>query len=126
MKKSKIGAQFWIAQVPCNDRNPVDNTINQIKIIHDFNKNYSNTFKLALTVQDIENNFQINKISSLIGIEGGHSINSSITILKNFYNMGVRYLSLTHSCNTPWCDGWDDVPRFGINQLGVIKIFFKN
>lgn len=57
---------------------------------------------LYFVIADIEDIFAQNKTACLIGVEGGHSIDSSLATLRTMYQLGVRYLTLTHSCNTPW------------------------
>lgn len=57
-----------------------------------------------MSFSDIEFAIANNKTASLIGVEGGHSIQSSFAILRLLYEMGARYMTLTHSCNLPWAD----------------------
>jgi len=61
-------------------------------------------FEFVTSAQGIEDAFSQGKIGSLVGVEGGHSIGSSLSVLRMMYDMGVRYMTLTHSCPTPWGD----------------------
>jgi len=76
-------------------------------------RKYPDTFELALTAADVERIFKAGKIASLIGMEGGHSIDNSLADLRMFYRLGARYMTVTHSSNTPWADSATDTPKFG-------------
>ena len=67
-------------------------------------RKYPETFELALTADDVERILKKGKIASLIGMEGGHSIDNSLAALRMFYRLGARYMTLTHSKNTAWAD----------------------
>jgi len=85
----------------------------QIDIVHRMMRRYPDAFELALTADDAERIFKSGKIASMIGMEGGHSIDNSLADLRMFYRLGARYLTLTHSSNTPWADSATDTPKFG-------------
>ncbi|XP_061889556.1 dipeptidase 1 isoform X3 [Entelurus aequoreus] len=108
IQKGRLGAQFWSAYVPCASqyKDAVRQTLEQIDVIHRMCHKYPDYFMFASSSQDIMEAFGRNKTASLIGVEGGHSIDSSLSTLRTFYQLGVRYLTLTHSCNTPWADNW--------------------
>ncbi|XP_061830761.1 dipeptidase 1 [Nerophis lumbriciformis] len=108
IQKGRLGAQFWSAYVPCATqyKDAVRQTLEQIDVIHRMCHKYPDYFMFASSSQDIMEAFGRNKTASLIGVEGGHSIDSSLSTLRTFYQLGVRYLTLTHSCNTPWADNW--------------------
>ena len=72
-------------------------TLEQIDIVHRMMRKYPETFELALTADDVERIFKKGKIASLIGMEGGHSIDNSLGALRMFYRLGARYMTLTHS-----------------------------
>ncbi|XP_018096999.2 dipeptidase 1-like isoform X1 [Xenopus laevis] len=108
LREGRVGGQFWAAFVPCDTqaKDAVKRTLEQIDVIHRMCEVYPNYFLLAQSVADINKSFQEKKIACLIGVEGGHSIDSSIGTLRTYYKLGVRYMTLTHSCNTPWVDNW--------------------
>lgn len=139
LKAGFVGGQFWSAYTPCDTQNKdaVRRTLEQIDVIHRMCQMYPETFMCVTDSQGIRQAFQEGKVASLVGVEGGHSIDSSLGVLRALYHLGMRYLTLTHSCNTPWADNWlvdtgDDVAQsqglspFGqsvvreMNRLGVI------
>lgn len=80
---------------------------------------------------DINEARKDNKICSLIGVEGGHSIGGSLAVLRMFYTLGVRYMTLTSTCHTPWADASSaDAPKFdvkhnGLTDFGKVSILIK-
>merc|ERR1719347_1008298 len=106
MRKGKMGGQFWSAYVSCESqfKNSIQLFMEQVDIIKQFVKRYSNDLMWATSTADIESAAEQGKIASMIGMESGHGIGSSLPILRTFYDMGVRYMTLTHGCNTPWAD----------------------
>ncbi|XP_051984177.1 dipeptidase 1-like [Xyrauchen texanus] len=108
IKQGRLAAQFWAAYVECDTqyKDSVRQTLEQIDVIHRMCEQYPEDFQFAASSQDIRDAFDQNKTACLIGVEGGHSIDSSLGTLRTMYQLGVRYLTLTHSCNTPWADNW--------------------
>jgi membrane dipeptidase len=113
LRAGGLGGQFWSVYVPADSPAPVTATLEQIDIVHRMMRKYPDTFELALTADDVERIFKKGKIASLIGMEGGHSIDSSLGVLRMFYRLGARYMTLTHSKNIPWADSATDTPVLG-------------
>ncbi|XP_017780973.1 PREDICTED: dipeptidase 1-like [Nicrophorus vespilloides] len=106
LKKGHVAAQFWAAYVPCDAqyKDAVQLTLEQIDIIRRFTDLYKPSLTLCTSAEEIKTAYSKNQICSLIGVEGGHSLAGSLAVLRSFYHIGVRYLTLTSTCNTPWAD----------------------
>ena len=120
-----VGAQFWSVYVPSPEPGTdpavsVTQTLEQIDIVHRMVARYPEHLALALTADDVEQARRDRRIASLIGMEGGHSINSSLGTLRMMYRLGARYMTLTHGLNTPWADSGTDTPQNdGLSDFGI-------
>jgi membrane dipeptidase len=115
LRAGGVGGQFWSVYVPADlqGQAAVTATLEQIDIVHRMMRKYPETFELALTSDDVERIFKKGKIASLIGMEGGHSIDNSLGALRMFHRLGARYMTLTHSRNIPWADSATDTLVLG-------------
>jgi membrane dipeptidase len=115
LKTGGVGGQFWSVYTPSDyaGQKAVTATLEQIDIVHRMMRKYPQTFELALTAADVERIFKSGRIASMIGMEGGHSIDNSLAALRMFHRLGARYMTLTHSKNTDWADSATDTPRHG-------------
>jgi membrane dipeptidase len=116
LRAGGVGAQFWSAYVPADTGRKgvaLKTTLEQIDAIHRMVARYPDTFEMASGTADIERIRKAGKIASLIGIEGGHSIEGSIGALRGLYKLGVRYMTLTHSESLDWADSATDDPKCG-------------
>ena len=121
LRAGGVGGQFWSVYVPANMAGPaaVRATFEQIDVVHRMVHKYPDTFELALTAADVERIFKAGRIASLIGMEGGHSIDNSLAVLRMFYAAGARYMTLTHSANIRWADSGTDKPSVaGLSKFG--------
>ncbi len=122
LRQGGVGAQFWAAYVSTStvkDRTAVTKTLEQIDVIHRMVRQYPDTFEMASTADDILRIRKQGKIASLIGVEGGHSIDNSLGVLRTYYGLGVRYMTLTHTDNTDWADSATDKPKHnGLSPFG--------
>jgi membrane dipeptidase len=122
LKRGHVGAQFWSAFVPttyARQGRAIKTTLEQIEVIHELARRYPDVFEMAYGTGDILRIRQAGKIACLIGVEGGHSIDNSLEVLRCYYRLGVRYMTLTHSESLDWADSCSDVPRArGLSPFG--------
>jgi membrane dipeptidase len=115
LREGGVGGQFWSVYVPASmqGQTAVRATLEQIDVVHRMLRKYPETFEQARTAADVERIFKAGRIASLIGMEGGHSIDNSLATLRMFYAVGARYMTLTHSTNIAWADSGTDTPKAG-------------
>jgi membrane dipeptidase len=134
LRAGGVGAQFWSVFVPASLQGDaaVTATLEQVDAVHAMTARYAGDLALATTRADVERAWSHGLIASLMGAEGGHSIDSSLGTLRMLHALGVRYLTLTHNDNVPWADSATDVPVLGglspfgrevvreMNRLGML------
>jgi membrane dipeptidase len=134
LRAGGVGAQFWSVYVPSDlpAGEAVTATLEQVDAVHAMTSRYSGDLALATSAAEVEHAISQGRIASLLGAEGGHSINSSMGALRMLFALGVRYLTLTHNDNVPWADSATDEPVLGglsvfgrevvleMNRLGML------
>ena len=136
MVKGMIGGQFWSVYIPITAypgaSGDVGRVLKQIDVVHRMITTYPDQLELALTANEIISAHHRGKIASLMGIEGGHSIENSLANLRMLYRTGARYMTLTHSKGLRWADSATDEERVGglspfgkevvreMNRLGML------
>ncbi|CAK9827946.1 Dipeptidase 1 [Anthophora retusa] len=106
LRQGIVGGQFWSVYVPCEAQflDAVQLTLEQIDVVRRLAARYPKRIRLVTSSKELEKAHKDGVIGSLVGIEGGHSIGTSMAVLRSFHRLGARYMTLTHKCNTPWAD----------------------
>jgi membrane dipeptidase len=134
LRKGMVGGQFWSVYIPgeVRDSGYARIQLEQIDIAKRTIARYPDVFVPAFTASDVRKAYAQGKIGSLLGMEGGHAIENSLGALRSYYELGARYMTLTHNVTLDWADAANDVPRnngltaFGkevvreMNRLGMI------
>jgi membrane dipeptidase len=121
LRAGMIGGQFWSVYVPAilPGARAVPAVMEQIDLTKQIIDAYPDTFELALTSEDVRRIHSEGKIASMMGIEGGNAIHNSLGVLRSFYDLGARYITLTHSVNLEWADSATDEPDHnGLTDFG--------
>ena len=134
LRAGGVGAVFWSVYIPADTEKGrlVTHQLEQIDLVYRMVKQYPETFELAKSADDVERIRKSGKIASLIGMEGGHSIENSLGLLRMYSQLGVRYMTLSHSDTLDWVDSATDDARHGglapfgeeviqtMNELGML------
>ncbi|MGX1131137.1 membrane dipeptidase [Streptomyces glaucescens] len=132
LRAGGVGAQYWSVYVRADLPDPVTATLEQIDCVRRLIDRHPDALRSALTAGDLRAARSEGRIASLMGAEGGHSIDNSLGTLRGLYALGVRYLTLTHNDNVAWADSATDAPGVGglsafgrevvreMNRLGML------
>jgi membrane dipeptidase len=134
LRRGMVGAQFWSVYIPgeIRDSGYARVQLEQIDIARRVVAKYSDVFQLATTEADVRRAFRAGRIASLLGMEGGHAIENSLGALRAYYDLGARYMTLTHNVTLDWADAALDSAKHGgltpfgeevvreMNRLGML------
>jgi membrane dipeptidase len=132
LRAGGVGAQFWSVYVRSDLPGAVTATLEQIDCVRQLIDRHPEALRAAHTAADMEAARAEGRIASLMGAEGGHSIDNSLGTLRALHALGVRYMTLTHNDNVAWADSATDEPRVGglsafgrevvreMNRLGML------
>ena len=129
LRAGQVGAQFWSVWIP-GESTPEDAPrlqLEQIDIVRRMIDAHPDDFELALTADDIERIFSQGKIASLLGMEGGYGLNNSMGVLRTYYHLGVRYMTLVHNVTLDWVDaGLGEQRHGGLTAFGRLVVLEMN
>ena len=135
LRAGGVQAQFWSVYIPGEqqDGHFARTELEQIAIAREIIRTHGDVFTLASTADDVRKARKAGKIPGMLGIEGGHAIENSLPLLRTYYDLGVRYMTLTHNVHLEWADAAAMVPPhvngltpFGedvvreMNRLGMV------
>lgn len=134
LRAGGVGGQFWSVYVDAAlpGLEQVRQTLEQIDLVNTIVARYPDTFALARTAADVRRIHRAGRIASIIGVEGGGQIDGSLSVLRQYHDLGAGYLTLTHVLTLPWADSATDNPQhdgltpFGetvvreLNRLGML------
>jgi membrane dipeptidase len=132
LRAGGVGGQFWSVYVPPSDTGSARVQLEQIDLARRMIARYPEELELATTASDVARIMREGRVASLLGIEGGHAIENSLGALRAYSDLGVRYMTLTHSASLDWADSSAEKPRHGgltrfgeevvreMNRLGML------
>lgn len=121
IRAGHLGGQFWSVYIPgdIKDSGFARVQLEQIDIAKRMIAKYPETFVQAYTAADMRAAFDKKRVGSLLGMEGGHAIENSLGALRAYYDLGARYMTLTHNVTLDWADAANDAPKHnGLTPFG--------
>ena len=122
LHQGRLGGQFWSVYIDgtITGDAAIRETIQQIDIVRRMIEAYPHDLEIALTADDMVRIHKRGRVGSMIGVEGGRQMGGQLAALRQFYNLGARYMTLTHNQTTEWADSATDEPKYdGLNPFGV-------
>ena len=122
LHQGHVGGQFWSVYIDgtITGDAAIRETIEQIDIVRRMIDAYPKDLELARTADDVVRIHKTGRVASMIGVEGGRQIGGSLAALRQYYNLGARYMTLTHNQTTEWADSATDDPKYGgLSPFGV-------
>ena len=129
LREGRVGGQFWSVYIPSavTGDAAIRATLEEIDTVKRLVKAYPNDLELARTADDVVRIHKEDKVASLIGVEGGHQIGGSLAALRQYYDLGARYMTLTHFKNNEFADSATDDPKWhGLNDFGRVVVHEMN
>ena len=133
LREGRVGAQFWSVYIPGELPGHFARAqLEQIDIANRMIERYPDALQFARSAADIRAAHKQGKVASLLGMEGGHAIENSLGALRSYYDLGVRYMTLTHNVHLDWADSAAFPPVHGgltpfgeqvvleMNRLGML------
>jgi membrane dipeptidase len=132
LREGLVAGQFWSVWIPSGEPHPARTQLEQIDLARRMIEAYPDVFLLATRAADVERARRAGRIACFLGMENGQALENSLGALRSYYELGVRYLTLTHGRNNDWADSATDAPahggltRFGrevvreMNRLGML------
>src|SRR3954466_13409809 len=129
LRQGRVGGQFWSVYIngEVTGDAAIRETIEEIDIVRRMIDAYPGDLELAATADDVVRIHKKGKIASMIGVEGGRQIGGSLAALRQYYNLGARYMTLTHNQTTEWADSATDDPKYdGLSPFGETVVHEMN
>jgi membrane dipeptidase len=129
LRQGRVGGQFWSVYIngEITGDAAIRETIEQIDIVRRMIEAHPNDLELARTADDVVRIHKAGRVASMLGVEGGRQIGGSLAALRQYYNLGARYMTLTHNQTTEWADSATDEPKYdGLSPFGVTVVHEMN